>query len=190
MLVEENKAGTRRAIEEFWNQGNMELLDEFWAPNYINHDPTNPEVRDLEGFKQWVIAARTAFPDLNSAFADYHRKASWYESRNYSALIGRRAERIPPVEVVRQLHTRDEITAIFLTLTYPVANIFVPYLLRALRLAYRVAVAFAVIKVAVIAFRTWSVGIAHALALERVVRIAGVRELAIDVAFACTAVSV
>jgi len=70
MSVEENKADTRRAIEEFWNQGNMALLDEFWAPNYINHDPTNPEVRDLEGFKQWVIAARTAFPDFNVIIDD------------------------------------------------------------------------------------------------------------------------
>ena len=70
MSVEENKADTRRAIKGFWNQGNMALLDEFWAPNYINHDPTNPEVRDLEGFKQWVIAARTAFPDLNVTIDD------------------------------------------------------------------------------------------------------------------------
>jgi steroid delta-isomerase-like uncharacterized protein len=65
MSVEENKAETRRAIKEFWNQGNMELLDEFWAPNYVNHDPSNPEVRDLEGFKQWVGMVRNAFPDLN-----------------------------------------------------------------------------------------------------------------------------
>ena len=70
MSVEENKTDTRRAIEEFWNQGKIELLDEFWAPNYINHDPTNPEVRDLEGFKQWVIAARAAFPDLNVTIDD------------------------------------------------------------------------------------------------------------------------
>jgi len=70
MSVEENKADTRRAIKGFWNQGNMALLDEFWAPNYVNHDPTNPEVRDLEGFKQWVIAARTAFPDLNVTIDD------------------------------------------------------------------------------------------------------------------------
>ena len=70
MSVEENKADTRRAIKGFWNQGNMALLDEFWAPNYINHDPTNPEVRDLEGFKQWVIAARTAFPDMNVTIDD------------------------------------------------------------------------------------------------------------------------
>jgi steroid delta-isomerase-like uncharacterized protein len=70
MSVEENKAETRRAIKEFWNQGNMELLDEFWAPNYVNHDPSNPEVRDLEGFKQWVITVRNAFPDLNVTIDD------------------------------------------------------------------------------------------------------------------------
>ena len=70
MSVEENKAVTRRAVKELWNQGNMALLDELWAPNYVNHDPTNSEVRDLEGFKQWVITARSAFPDLNVTIDD------------------------------------------------------------------------------------------------------------------------
>ena len=70
MSVEENKAVTRRAVEEFWNKGKIELLEEFWAPSYINHDPTNPEVRDLEGFKQWAIASHAAFPDLNVTIDD------------------------------------------------------------------------------------------------------------------------
>jgi len=70
MSVEENKAGTRQGVEELWNQGKMELVDELWAPDFVNHDPTNPEVRDREGFKQWVIVARTAFPDLNVTIDD------------------------------------------------------------------------------------------------------------------------
>ena len=70
MSVEENKAQTRRAIEEFWNQGKMELLDEFFAPNYVNHDPTHPDVSDLEGYKQWAITSRNAFPDLNVTIDD------------------------------------------------------------------------------------------------------------------------
>jgi steroid delta-isomerase-like uncharacterized protein len=70
MLVEENKAVTRRVTEEIWNQGNMALLDELFAPNYVNHDPTNPEVRDLERFKQYVVSVRTAFPDLNITIND------------------------------------------------------------------------------------------------------------------------
>ena len=70
MSVEENKANTRRAVEEFWNKGKMELLNEFWATNYVHHDPTNPEINDLEGFKQWVIMSRTAFPDLHVTIED------------------------------------------------------------------------------------------------------------------------
>ncbi len=70
MSVEENKADTRRVTEEFWNKGNMELLNEFWAINYVHHDPTNPEISDLEGFKQWVIMTRTGFPDLNVTIED------------------------------------------------------------------------------------------------------------------------
>jgi steroid delta-isomerase-like uncharacterized protein len=70
MSVEENKADTRRAVDEFWNKGNMELLNEFWATNYIHHDPGTPEVNDLEGFKQWVITTRTGFPDLKVTIED------------------------------------------------------------------------------------------------------------------------
>lgn len=70
MSVEENKANARRAVAEFWNKGNMALFDEFWATNYVNHDPSNPEVRDFNGFKKWVIAVRNAFPDLNITIED------------------------------------------------------------------------------------------------------------------------
>jgi len=68
--VEENKAITRRAIEEVWNQGKMESLNEIWAPNYVNHDPINPDVRDLEGFKQYVSMIRNAFPDFKVTVDD------------------------------------------------------------------------------------------------------------------------
>ena len=64
MSVEENKATARRAIEEIWNQGNMKSVDELWAPNMVNHDPTNPEMKDREGLKQWVVVVRNAFPDF------------------------------------------------------------------------------------------------------------------------------
>ena len=70
MSVEENKADTRRAVEEFWNKGNMELLNEFWATNYIHHDPSSTKISDLEGFKQWVNTTRTGFPDLNVTIED------------------------------------------------------------------------------------------------------------------------
>jgi len=35
MSIEENKATVRRVIEEGWNQGNIAVLDELCAPNWV-----------------------------------------------------------------------------------------------------------------------------------------------------------
>ena len=70
MSIEENKAKTRQVVEEFWNQGNMALFDKIWATNFVNHDPFHPHVSDREGYKQWVIIVRTAFPDFKITIED------------------------------------------------------------------------------------------------------------------------
>jgi steroid delta-isomerase-like uncharacterized protein len=70
MSVEENKANYRRITEEIWIQGNLALVDELFAPNYVNHDPTNPEVRDLKGFKEYIVATRTALQEMKVTIDD------------------------------------------------------------------------------------------------------------------------
>jgi SnoaL-like protein len=48
-MSEENKALARRWADIF-NEGNLELADEIYAPDYVDHDPTMPEdVRGVEG---------------------------------------------------------------------------------------------------------------------------------------------
>lgn len=49
MTVEENKEIVRRYVEEGFNEANMAALDELSAPDFVNHDPGNPAVRDLAG---------------------------------------------------------------------------------------------------------------------------------------------
>jgi steroid delta-isomerase-like uncharacterized protein len=66
-MSEENKAILRRVADEVFNQGNLDVVDELFAPNYVLHDPSIPggERRGAESFKQqWVSMFRTAFPDL------------------------------------------------------------------------------------------------------------------------------
>ncbi|MEM9244111.1 MAG: ester cyclase, partial [Pseudomonadota bacterium] len=48
-----------------WNCGNLDVLDEIIAPEYINHSPgiKNP-IPGPEGLKPIVSAIRSAFPDL------------------------------------------------------------------------------------------------------------------------------
>jgi hypothetical protein len=42
-MSEENKAETRRFIEEGLNQGNLDELDELVPPEWVHHDPASPE---------------------------------------------------------------------------------------------------------------------------------------------------
>ncbi len=71
MSTEENKATTRRFFEEVFNRGNLAVVDEVKSSNYVFHDPGLPEpIRGPEGFKQYIMLFRNAFPDLHSTIED------------------------------------------------------------------------------------------------------------------------
>ena len=65
MSVEENKALVRRIFEEVWNQGKLDVVNEVCPPNVVAHLVGNPDIRGIEGYKQFVTTFRTAFPDLH-----------------------------------------------------------------------------------------------------------------------------
>jgi predicted SnoaL-like aldol condensation-catalyzing enzyme len=66
MSAEENKAAFRRIPEEVLNSGNPDLADEFFASDYIEHQPNPPGwPSGLEGFKAWVTLLHSAFPDVH-----------------------------------------------------------------------------------------------------------------------------
>jgi predicted ester cyclase len=66
MSAEENKAAFRRIPEEILNNGNLELADELFASDYIEHQTVPPGwPSGLEGFKMWVAMLRSAFPDVH-----------------------------------------------------------------------------------------------------------------------------
>ena len=65
MSTEENKANIRRMTEEFYNQGNVESADHFFADTYVHHDPASPQVRDRDGLKEVLRAFLTGCPDLH-----------------------------------------------------------------------------------------------------------------------------
>src|SRR5215207_10454783 len=69
--TEENKVLARRVLEEIFNKGNLDAADELLAPDFVDHDPSMPEdVRGPEGFKEYVSAYRSAFPDLHVQIED------------------------------------------------------------------------------------------------------------------------
>ena len=68
--AEENEAIVRRYVEEAWNKGNDAVVNELFAPDYVNHGsiPGQP-VQDREGMKRVERATRAALPDVRYEIA-------------------------------------------------------------------------------------------------------------------------
>ena len=69
-IEEENKVIERRYLEEVWNKGNLELMDEFVAPDCIYHGPGGMEIKGIEGIKQLAGMIRATFPDMHFTVED------------------------------------------------------------------------------------------------------------------------
>ena len=69
MSVEENKAMVRSVIEEAINKGNLAVIDDIMAPNYVYHFP-GMEIKGPGGFRQFATMMRNAFPDINVSIDD------------------------------------------------------------------------------------------------------------------------
>ena len=63
---------TRRFIDEVWNQGKLDLVEQLVAPDCVTHDPAAPgrEIRGLEGIKELVSMYRNAFQDTEFEIND------------------------------------------------------------------------------------------------------------------------
>jgi steroid delta-isomerase-like uncharacterized protein len=68
-MSEENKLVTRRHIEEVLSQGNLDLIDELFASDFVGHAPSE-EKHGPEAMKKFVSGLRRAFPDLRVAVED------------------------------------------------------------------------------------------------------------------------
>lgn len=67
----EHKEVARRISEEVFDEGNLDLVDEFFADDFVGHSATAPE--DLHGpeeYKEFVAMTRSAFPDVESTSED------------------------------------------------------------------------------------------------------------------------
>lgn len=64
MSTEQNKAAIRRIIQDAWNDGNYDVFDELYAPDYVSHALPAGVPRGIEGIIQFLSAFRAAFPDV------------------------------------------------------------------------------------------------------------------------------
>jgi steroid delta-isomerase-like uncharacterized protein len=75
MSLDENKAIVRRILTEFWQRGNVQVLDELLADDCVNYEQSNPELRGKKACKEWANGVRQAnlqgFPDLEIRAEDF-----------------------------------------------------------------------------------------------------------------------
>jgi steroid delta-isomerase-like uncharacterized protein len=60
----------RRFLDEAFNQGNVDALDEFLAPDYVDHNAPPGTPPGPGGVKQIISGFRAAFPDTHMTIED------------------------------------------------------------------------------------------------------------------------
>jgi len=65
MSAESNMALSRRVLDEAFNAGNIDVIDELVTTDFVNHDAALPEAMiGPDAAKATISGYRTAFPDL------------------------------------------------------------------------------------------------------------------------------
>jgi steroid delta-isomerase-like uncharacterized protein len=71
MSTEQNKALVRRLMEEAINRGNTSLVDELFAPDFVEHEELPPGIpTGIEAVKTLFTMFHSAFPDFQIAIDD------------------------------------------------------------------------------------------------------------------------
>lgn len=65
-----NKEVVRLVCEEAWSKGQVALVDELYAENFVNLNPTPGIPANREGVKMEIVAYHQAFPDMSVSFGD------------------------------------------------------------------------------------------------------------------------
>lgn len=60
----------RRFTNQVFNEGNLDVIDELIAEEYVGHNPGGEEIQGREEFKEFVRMYRAAFPDLEVTTED------------------------------------------------------------------------------------------------------------------------
>jgi predicted ester cyclase len=73
MNPDQNKILARRAIDEVWSQGNLRVVAELYVPEFVSHQHSHPNVRDVRGIPALIAFVREiheAFPDVHDTIDD------------------------------------------------------------------------------------------------------------------------
>gem|GEM_PF-4904778 len=62
--MENNKAIAQRFYSEVINKGDTTTMKSIMATDFIDHNASPNQPKGIEGFRQFLIMAATAFPDI------------------------------------------------------------------------------------------------------------------------------
>src|SRR5918912_439338 len=68
-MGQENVDMSRRVLEEAFQEGKLDVIDEVCADDFVDHDPLAGD-QDKEAVKQTIASYREAFPDLSFTLDD------------------------------------------------------------------------------------------------------------------------
>ena len=68
--VEANRAMMRRWIEEGWNGRNVDLIDEIFATDVVEHDPGGMTINGADALKAHINGFLSALPDIRIFIQD------------------------------------------------------------------------------------------------------------------------
>lgn len=68
-MSERNKDIVRRAIEDVYNRGDLDVVDELISEDFVAHTGSQ-DIRGKDSMKQYVLELRQAFPDLHLSIDD------------------------------------------------------------------------------------------------------------------------
>lgn len=80
--VEENKDVVRRFIEESFNEGRTEVIEELVDEEFVGYESAQPEpLRGPEGLRRTVEIYRSAFPDIEFTIHHLLAEDDWVAAR-------------------------------------------------------------------------------------------------------------
>jgi len=70
--AEKNKriALARQVIDEAWNNGDLNILNEVYTSDFVQHRTPYPDIEGLDGYKNYIEGTRDAYPDLKFTIKD------------------------------------------------------------------------------------------------------------------------
>jgi steroid delta-isomerase-like uncharacterized protein len=71
MSTDTNKAIITRMVEQVWNEGRIDLVEEFIAENYVEHVAGRSDRTGSELIRQAVTDTRSAYPDFRLSIDDF-----------------------------------------------------------------------------------------------------------------------